>query len=80
MKSHIADAIKTTVNGKIDRMNNRLETYIKEDMEWKDNVKPIIDLGRDLKGFNKGLMYVLGILAAIGAGWGFIVFIATKIR
>ena len=38
LTAHIEKIIKLTVNGKIDRLTDRVENYIKTDDEWKEKV------------------------------------------
>lgn len=64
---NIKETIKTTVNGKIDRIEKKLDTYIEEDNKWKAAAQPTIDMGNNVRGFNKVLMYILGIGAALYA-------------
>ena len=59
--------IKETVNGKIDRLDIKLDTYMKEDNDWKDRANPTIELGNNVRGFGKVMVYLLGIAGAIFA-------------
>ena len=79
IQAHIADTVRLTVNGKIDKINTKLDTFMKEDLEWKARAQPILDLGANVRGFNKGLVYLLGILGMVGAGWVVITFVAKSI-
>lgn len=62
-----ADAVRITVNGKIDRLDTKLEAYIKEDNAWKESAQPTIDMGNNARGFGIIFMKIVGVLAAIGA-------------
>lgn len=53
------------VNGKIDKIGLKLDTYIKEDNEWKYRANPTVDLGNNVRGFGKVMVYLLGIGAGI---------------
>jgi hypothetical protein len=79
IKSHIEETIKVVVNGKIDMITTKLNSYIKEDTEWKEMAKPAIELGTNVKGFGRVFAYILGILAAIGASWQGIQWMANLI-
>ena len=43
----VIEALKTTVentvNGKIKRLDEKLDAYIKTDIQWKETVQPVID-------------------------------------
>lgn len=61
----VRSTIKDTVNGKIDRMDLKLENYIKSDNEWKTKADPILEMGRDLRSFGKIVVVILGIAATV---------------
>ncbi len=61
----IKDTIKETVNGKIDKIDVKLDNYIKDDNEWKAAANPTIELGNNVRGFGKVMVYLLGIAGAI---------------
>ncbi len=63
----IEDTIKRVVNGKIDRLDVKLDTYMKEDNDWKERANPTIELGNNVRGFGKVMVYLLGIAGAIFA-------------
>lgn len=45
-----------------------VENHYKEDKEWKDSAMPVIEMGRNVSGFGKVSLYVLGFFAsAVGA-------------
>lgn len=52
---------------KIDAINTRLDNYIESDNQWKQAAQPTIEMGNNVRGFGKVFMYILGIVAAIGA-------------
>lgn len=73
----LTETIKIVVNGKIDRMNVKLDTYIKEDNEYKTRFKEDTDVWRkgadeklelvsNIRGFGKVFMYIVGIIVAVG--------------
>lgn len=85
-KLHIEAVIQTKVNGKVDRLINanqelshRFDDYIKGDEEWKATAKPAIRLGTNMVGFGIVGGYIIGVLAALGACWGIIQWIAAVI-
>jgi hypothetical protein len=57
--------IETHVNGKIRKMDEKLDAYIKEDNEWKARANPTIELGNNIRGFGKVFAYLLGIGATV---------------
>lgn len=61
----VRSTIKDTVNGKIDRIDLKLENYIKSDNEWKTKADPILEMGRDLRSFGKIVAVILGIVATV---------------
>lgn len=69
LKEFVALTITTTVNGKIDRMNTKLDTYIKEDNLWKEKAQPIIDLGNNARGASVVALWLAGFIAAIGGAY-----------
>ena len=69
MGEHIEAIIQLKVNGKIDRITARLDTYIKDDEEWKLAAKPVLDLGNNITGFGKVVGAIVGVMAAIGSSW-----------
>ena len=76
IESQLKIGIEAHVNGKIRALTTQLETYIKEDNEWKERAKPTIELGNNVRGFGIVFMYILGVLAAI---FGVIKFIIPNI-
>lgn len=61
----IQDTIKKTVNGKIDLLTFKLESYIVADNEWKKKAQPTIDMGNNMRGFGKVSLYVIGFLTSV---------------
>lgn len=72
MKVHVSDVIRITVNGKIDGIRTDLNTYIKEDLQWKERAQPAIDIVTNVQGFGKVALYVFGFIAAAGAAWALV--------
>lgn len=61
----IAETIKTTVNGKIDKLNVKIDNYIVTDNEWKQQANPTIELGNNIRGFGKVAIYILGFAGMV---------------
>lgn len=83
LETTISNQIKTTVNGKIDRMNEKLDHYIINDDKWKadvnkwqDDVKPYIENMRQFCDFGAVgstiLKSIIVIGGAVGVIYGFI--------
>ena len=81
IKDSIAESIEINVNGKIRRLDAKLDTYIKEDNEWKSDVKPYIESMRQFNGFTTIgatiLKAVLLIGGAVGVMYGLFLWIAN---
>lgn len=59
--------VETTVNGKINRLSEKLDTYIKEDMAWKEEkVEPLIDAHKTIKNLAVFLKWLAGGIVALG--------------
>ena len=65
-KESVKTSIEETVNGKIRRLDEKLEHYIVADMKWKEEkVEPLIDAHSTIKNLATFLKWIAGILAAI---------------
>jgi hypothetical protein len=87
IQSIIQDSIKTVVDDKIDRLDNKLETYITKDendkekiFAWQDNVMPTIEQTKKIMDFGSVGAVVIKTMVLIGsllAGlWGAFTFIS----
>lgn len=72
IKTLVSDTIKFTVNGKIDKMNTKIDEYIADDNAWKADVMPNIKVMRTMENFMSGLIYVLKFLGILGTATGII--------
>lgn len=66
LQDAVAQAVEKTVNGKITSLHNKLDTYIADDMEWKQAAEPVIKMGEYLQGTSKVLFYLTGAVIAVG--------------
>lgn len=66
LQETVSNQIKLTVNGKIDSINTKLDNYIKEDNEWKADVKPYIENMRQISNFSTVGSALLKTIIAIG--------------
>jgi len=71
----VAEQVKETVNGKIDKINHKIDEYIIADNKWKESVTPSIDAMKKIQDFSsvsswifKGIMLLGG---ACGVLYGF---------
>lgn len=67
IKNSVETSVKETVNGKINRLDEKLDNYIAADTKWKEEkVEPLIDAHRTIKNVANFLKWIAGVLAAIG--------------
>jgi CHAD domain-containing protein len=65
----IEKAIEKYVNGKISTLSHKLDNYIESDNEWKKTAQPVIEMGKNVTGFGKVSLYLLGFVASVSAGF-----------
>lgn len=58
LKDAITATIQEKVNGKIDRMNTKLDVYITDDMRWKETVETYMT---DMRPVKEGLFAIQSI-------------------
>lgn len=70
---YIGEAIEKHVNGKIRALTQELKdhraedtVWKQEDRQWKENAFPIIEMGKNMQGFGKVTLYLVGFAASIG--------------
>lgn len=77
IKDAITITIQEKVNGKIDRMNTKLDVYISDDMRWKESVdtymtdmRPVKDGVHAIQTMNRFVKWLgLPALGAMMAYW-----------
>lgn len=69
LESVIGKSIQTHVNGKIDKIDKKLDEYIKSDNAWKTEAEPVIKMGENMQGASKVLLYLAGTIAVVGGAW-----------
>ncbi len=47
----------------------KLDEYIKDDTVWKERAEPVIQLGNDARSSSKAVLYLAGIVIAIGGAY-----------
>jgi len=67
LKKGLTKTVVETVNGKIDKLNMKMDKYIDADNEWKDGVTPSIELMRQMQGFASIGGTILKAMVLIGA-------------
>jgi len=77
-------SIEKNVNGKIKRLDEKIDIYIERDNQWKDDVMPAIEGMKQVQGFtNVGAVILKGIIligSATGLVYGLFVFLGKWIR
>lgn len=72
--------IKTTIDDKLKPLSDKLDNYIKDDtrskeelaatlLAWKEEITPVIEMGKNVQGFGKVSLYILGFVASVSAGF-----------
>jgi len=69
LENHIEVSINKNVNGKLDKMNAKIDNYIFDDNEWKQKAEPVIMMGRNVQGFGKVSLYIVGFVAAVAGAF-----------
>lgn len=90
METKIEESINRNVNGKINKLHDKIDAYIKtddawkvtykkEDDAWKLEAQPVIDMGRNVRGFSTVSLYILGfILSVTSAVMGLLYFVRKQ--
>lgn len=79
LKDHVAETITLVVNGKIDRLNLKLDNYIDNDMAWKERAEPLIKAYENTGWLWKIVLKVLKFIVLLGAAMGAYIVIKDKI-
>lgn len=87
MWQHTEGVIRSTVNGKVDKLTHKLDEYIAEDMRWKDGDKewkaeaqPLVDAFKGGSWFMKTLIAILKFLGLLTVGAGFIKIVSESLH
>lgn len=63
----------------VKELRDEFRQHRKEDLEWKTTAMPVIEMGRNVQGFGKVSLYILGFFASVmGAIYGIIELIKHK--
>lgn len=79
-KESVADTIRVTVNGKIDKLTHSVMDWQKEEGEKRvaiekkldeyiQTTKPMVEFFEDVTSSKKVLFWMLGFFGTIGGGW-----------
>lgn len=67
INSSVKSSVEETVNGKIRRIDEKLDAYISSDIKWKEEkVEPLIDAHKTIKNLAVFLKWLAGVIAATG--------------
>lgn len=69
MDKKIGESVQFHINGKINGLTTKLDAYIKDDNEWKSKAEPVIKMGENAQGASKILLYLAGVILAIGGAY-----------
>lgn len=72
LEGGIETSINKNVNGKLDKMNTKIDDYIKSDLLWKDTIMPSIEIMRKMEGFYTVGSAILKTLVILGGAGGVI--------
>jgi hypothetical protein len=64
-----AEAIRTTVNGKIDTMHTELAAHNTKDDERWERMEPVVMAIRDAKAAGKASLWVAGFIMAVSGAY-----------
>lgn len=66
LKEHVAATVRTVVNGKIDNIAKKLDTYITDDDEWKRRAEPVVKAFENTSWLFQLFIGTLKILGLLG--------------
>lgn len=65
LEKEIDPAIKKHVNGQFTSFKEEFRAYVSEDIQWKKDAMPVIEMGRNVQGFGKVSLYMVGFVASV---------------
>ena len=68
MRHHVEEAIIRVVNGKIDKLDQKLDNYIKDDTAWKVRAEPAVKVFENTTWLGSLIIKFLKVLGLLGAG------------
>ncbi len=69
IKRTIAESIEKNVNGKVKLLTQKFDDYVISDMAWKDKADPVIQMGENLQGGGRVLIWFAGFVSAVGGAY-----------
>lgn len=78
LEKSVKETIEKTVNGKINRLDQKLDEYIKHDMEWKETVQPVIDAYTTVNKVGSFVQWISKVILAIGVIVGVLFYTQNK--
>lgn len=69
IREHLADTVRTVVNGKIDKIDRKLDLYIVDDTAWKVRAEPVVKAFENTSWLWKifiGALKTIGLLIPVG--------------
>ena len=75
LKKILKESFDIYINGKIDKMNMKLDTYIREDNQWKDSVNPSIETMRKIQNFSSVTRWIVQSILLVGAVVGAVLYL-----
>lgn len=70
MQDHVALTIQKVVNGKIDKIGQKLDDYIKDDEKWKVRAEPVVKAFENTSWLFKVFIGFLKVMGLVGVGIG----------
>ena len=67
LKDHVAETVRTVVNGKIDILSSKLDDYIVEDTAWKDRAEPLVKAYENSNWLWKIILNIMKFVVLVGA-------------
>lgn len=61
----IENSVNKYVNGKLDKINLKIDDYIVSDLQWKERAEPTLQMGQNVAGFGKVSLYIVGFVASV---------------
>lgn len=78
LEKSVKETIEKTVNGKINRLDQKLDEYIKHDLEWKETVQPVIDAYLVANKVGSFVQWISKVILAIGVIVGVLFYSQNK--
>lgn len=69
IEKELDPAIKKHVNGQFNDFKREFRDYVESDIKWKDDARPVIEMGKNLQGASKVMLYLTGVIITIGGAF-----------